>query len=151
MKLRPEEVFPPISTQTPTSSAVKIKLVPRKARTFSGLETILKTNRNLLVKRLLLGGIVKFRMTRMVVIFAQNELVAPTVLEALLPRMACIRLRRILRLHPYRNSRLVLASRPHSTIAIDRIPTPTRACLHSLTSAAMYAHNQSRPTLFTIR
>jgi hypothetical protein len=143
---RPEGVFLPTSTTIPTCLGVEIKLTLRKARKHSGLEIIPKTSLNLLAKRLLRGGTVKSHMTKTVVNFAQKEPVAPTVVEALSQRMACIRLRRMLRPHLYRNSRSHLESQTRSTTAIDRTPTHTQACLRSLTSAAMFDHNQFLPT-----
>jgi hypothetical protein len=89
---------------------------------------------------------VRSHMTKMVVNFAQKDPVAPTVVEALSQRMACIRLRRMLRLHLYRNSRSHLESQTRSTTAIDRTPTNTRAYLPNLTSAAMFDRNQFLPT-----
>jgi hypothetical protein len=89
---------------------------------------------------------VRSHMTKMVANFAQKDPVAPTVVEALSQRMACIRLRRMLRLHLYRNSRSHLESQTRSTTAIDRTPTNTRAYLPNLTSAAMFDRNQFLPT-----
>ena len=146
MKRRPEGAILPTSTIIPMYLGVKIKLTLRKARKHSGPEIILKTSLNLLAKRSLRGGSVRPHMTRMVVTFAQKDPVAPTVVEVLSQHMACIQLRRMLRLHLCRNSRSHPESQTRSTTATDKTPTNTRACLRNLTSAAMFDHNQSLPT-----